>query len=370
MAGRPIAVAQMVGSLSVGGAERVAVLLANGMARRGLDSHLVATRRLGPLEEALDAEVRVWCAGKRHTLGARYPLRIARYVDRHGIDVVHSHSHTVNYSARKAQWLARRKFVHVAHDHSGGGAGGRLRAFLDWAFLRHVDAYVSVTESLHERALRLLDLPAGRCLYVRNGVEVGSPAPPWSGPPTVAQVANVHPRKDYATAVRAAAILRRSWPDLAWRAAGAFPAPDYAEQVRGLAQNLGVADAFLLIGAREDVRPLLREAHVGVLSSVGEGLPLAVLEYMAEGLPVVLTDVGQAPALLREAEAGIVVPPRDPEAMAEAVGGLLADADRGRALGENGRRLVSAEYSMDAMTDRVVALYEELLAGRPEGGTA
>jgi glycosyltransferase involved in cell wall biosynthesis len=124
------------------------------------------------------------------------------------------------------------------------------------------------------------------------------------------------------------------------------------------------AHGFRLLGAQTDVRSLLRKAHVGVLSSIGEGLPLSVLEYLAEGLPVVMTDVGQAPALVQGAKAGVVVPTRDPEALAEAVAGLLADADRRRTMGENGRRLVAAEYSVDAMVDRVAALYEERLRAR------
>ena len=359
-----LSVMQMIDSLDLGGAERVAVLLANGLARRGVRSHLVATRRFGPLEEAVDAGVSVWCAGKRHTLDLRCLWRVARYMDAHGIDVVHSHKHECSYTARMSRWIARRKPLHVVHDHSGGGATSRKLAFLDWLLLRHVDLHLSVSEGLHERAQSLLGLPEDRCLYLRNGVEVHAAGPRWAGPPTVVQVATVRPVKDHETAVRAAAILRRSWPDLSWVAAGALPDPAYAKQVRDLAEGLGMAEAFHLLGARKDVRPLLRQAHVGVLTSVAEGLPLSVLEYMAEGLPVVMTDVGQGPALVRGAEAGLVVPPRDPEALAEAVAGLLADPDRRRAMGENGRRLVAAEYSVDTMVDRVAALYEERLRAR------
>jgi len=149
---------------------------------------------------------------------------------------------------------------------------------------------------------------------------------------------------------------------------GAVTEVSYRQQVRDLAESLGVAAGFRLLGAQTDVRPFLRQAHVGVLTSVGEGLPLSVLEYMAEGLPVVMTDVGQAPALVRGAEAGLVVPPQNPEALAEAVAGLLADADRRRTMGENGRRLVAAEYSVDAMVDRVAGLYKELLGAGGGGG--
>ena len=300
---------QMVGSLNVGGAERVAVLLANGLARRGFRSHLAATRFLGPLKEAVDAGVSVWCAGKRHTLDLRCLRPVARYMDDHGIDVVHSHNHTVSYTARMSRWLARRKPAHVVHDHHGAAGTSRTLAALDWMFLRHADAYLSVSEALHERARSLLGLPEDRCFYLRNGVEVYAAGPRWAGPPTVVQVATVRAWKDYETAVRAAAVLRRSWPDLSWVSMGAVAEASYGQQVRDLAESLGVAACFRLLGAQKDVRPLLRKAHVGVLTSVAEGLPLSVLEYMAEGLPVVMTDVGQAPVLVRGAEAGLVVPP-------------------------------------------------------------
>jgi glycosyltransferase involved in cell wall biosynthesis len=135
-------------------------------------------------------------------------------------------------------------------------------------------------------------------------------------------------------------------------------------EVRELIDQLGLPGCVELFGECVDVLPLLRAAHVGVLTSISEGLPVSVLEYMAAGLPVVLTDVGQAPAIVRQADAGTIVPPRDPEKLAEAVRLILTDPQRARQMGRNGRQFVACHYTVERMAHEVSSLYRMLLAER------
>ena len=126
--------------------------------------------------------------------------------------------------------------------------------------------------------------------------------------------------------------------------------------------------------SRTDVADLRAAATVGVLSSDFEGMPLAVLEYMAAGLPVVATDVGGLPEIVRHGETGFLVAPRDPAALAERIGHLLADPALARQMGERGRRRQQEQFSREAMVAAVSGLYARLLASKgvsvPSGPTA
>lgn len=360
------AVVQVVGSLASGGGERVAVALANRLAERGWDSRLVATRSLGPLEGLVSPRVPVWCAGRRGRRDLRGILRLARHIRQTNVDLLHSHNHNSSYVVRVARMFARRRTAQIFHDHHGPAIGKKRMAILDRLMLGGVDACVAVSEQLRERDASLLRLPPERCLYIPNGIDVSPARDPFSGPPTVVHVANLRWPKCHAMAVEAANLLRNSFPDLKWLCVGRLPAPDdpYIVALRKRIQELRLESAFRLLGEQSDVRQILRQSHVGVLTSEKEGLPLSILEYLAEQLPVVMTDVGQAPSLLREGRCGFAVPSGDAAAMAEAIGKLLRDHDLSREYASRGRALVEKHYSIDGMLDRIIELYEAALSAK------
>jgi glycosyltransferase involved in cell wall biosynthesis len=128
------------------------------------------------------------------------------------------------------------------------------------------------------------------------------------------------------------------------------------------AERLGVRERVLFTGHRDDARALLAEADVVALPSWTEGLPLAVLEAMTQARPVVATLVGGTAEVVVDGETGLLVPPRDPEALAQAIERLLADPTLRRRLGEAGRRRVEERFSLDAMTRRVLAIYDEVVS--------
>jgi glycosyltransferase involved in cell wall biosynthesis len=172
------------------------------------------------------------------------------------------------------------------------------------------------------------------------------------------QTAVLRAQKAVDVMLEAVAILHRSEPSVRLLVIGqGDPGP-----LRELAGRLEIGHAVMFLGHRGDVPAVLAAADVGVLSSDFEGSPLAVLEYMAAGLPVVATDVGGVPSMVRRGETGLLVPRRDPAALAAAIRDVLADPDRMRTMGEQGRARHRAEFSNDTMGERVYELYERLLA--------
>ena len=130
------------------------------------------------------------------------------------------------------------------------------------------------------------------------------------------------------------------------------------EPLRRLAEELGIGGRVMLLGARRDVPELLSAFDVFALSSRSEAFPLSVLEAMATGLPVVATEVGCLPEVVRPGETGMLAAPGRPEALAEAIGGLLADPALAREMGRRGREVVREEYTLARSAERLEALVD------------
>jgi glycosyltransferase involved in cell wall biosynthesis len=131
-----------------------------------------------------------------------------------------------------------------------------------------------------------------------------------------------------------------------------------------LARELGVDGSVRLLGRRTDVPDVLRALDIAVLCSDFEGSPAAVIEYMGAALPVVATSVGGVPDLIEAGKHGLLVPPGEPVALADAIAELLADPESARAMGARGRERRIAEFDIDILVHRLEDLYGELLAMR------
>jgi glycosyltransferase involved in cell wall biosynthesis len=124
-----------------------------------------------------------------------------------------------------------------------------------------------------------------------------------------------------------------------------------------LAQSLGIQSNVIFWGARSNVADYLAPAQAFVLSSITEGLPIAALEAMAAGLPLITTDVGGTPEIVRRFGNGLVVPPSNPEALAAAIVQLAAAPENLRSMAEASRKAHDAEFTNDHMNEAYLALY-------------
>jgi glycosyltransferase involved in cell wall biosynthesis len=133
------------------------------------------------------------------------------------------------------------------------------------------------------------------------------------------------------------------------------------------ARQSGVSENFIFLGRRSDVPQVLACCDLAVLPSLAEGLPNAVLEYMATGLPCVVTSVGGNAELLHDGVTGILVPARDSNALSDALLKLLRDPSLAQRLGKNGRDFVERNFSFEHMVRRVEELYADLLQENARG---
>jgi glycosyltransferase involved in cell wall biosynthesis len=196
---------------------------------------------------------------------------------------------------------------------------------------------------------------------VYNGIELPAELPARASatePPTLLEIARLCEIKGQRELIDA--LARMEHPDARLQLAGddIEQGGAYRSLLERQASERGVADRVAFLGYRADVPALIAAASVVVLPSWIEGLPLVLLEAMAAGVPVVATAVGGTPELVVDGDTGLLVPPRDPGALASALDSLLADPARAEALGAAGRRRAEESFDADTAASQILRLYE------------
>jgi glycosyltransferase involved in cell wall biosynthesis len=231
------------------------------------------------------------------------------------------------------------------------------------------DAVFAVSEKVREYCIREDHLSAARVYTIHNGLHVNRFAVSRNGfhkEAVVTSVGNVRRVKGHDLFIRAAAVIAQRFPHVRFSIAGEVLETEYFEELRQLIETLGLSQCFRFEGGVTDLPRFLEGADIFVLPSRSEGFSNAIVEAMAASLPVVATRVGGNPEAVKDGITGIVVPPEDPTALADAVLELLEDPERSRAMGEAGRHVAMREFSADSVTNRVVDIYRRLLSLPPE----
>ena len=363
MSGR-VGVMHVVDALFAGGAERVAVELANRLPRDRYRAYLCTTREEGDLAPGIAADVGRMRLDRRWRFDLPALRRLARFVAAEDIAILHAHGPAL-FAATMAAMLRPRTRV-VWHLHIGRYAAEDEGAGAYALLTRRAAGILAVSEQLAAWCRRKLAVRHDRIWYLRNAVALPddcalvAPLPGEAGR-RVVSVANFRAEKDQLTLVRAMARVVREAPDAHLLLVGQAVDPEYLQSVRREIESLALAGNVSILGTRTDVAAILRACDVGVLSSASEGLPLALAEYGAAGLASVATDVGQCAEVLDGGRAGLLVRARDDGALAEALTRLLARTDHRRALGERFRAHVDTRFGYPAMIERLTAAYDCVL---------
>jgi glycosyltransferase involved in cell wall biosynthesis len=201
-------------------------------------------------------------------------------------------------------------------------------------------------------------IAAAKVKTIHNGIDLSRFAyqgPTADGP--IVTVARLSPEKDIASLLRAAQRVLAAHPQAHFEIAGDGPCRD---ELKRLATELRVGGNVTFHGEVRDIPALLARARLFVLPSQTEGISLTLLEAQARGLPVVATAVGGTPEVVEAGVTGLLVPPRDADALARAINTVLASPADGIVMGRNGRARVESNFDICKMTQRYEALYEAL----------
>jgi glycosyltransferase involved in cell wall biosynthesis len=310
--------------------------------------------------------------------------KVTRLIREREIRVVHSHGKGAGLYGRLAARRAGVAAVHTFHGlHYDGYPPGARSAYIamERGLARITHTIIHVSASQAERAGPLGLVPAERARVIVNGIDaarVRAQLRPREGARTalgldptalvLGTVARFDPVKGLETLLEAMGRLRQRRPGAVCLVVGDGPE---SGRLRARARRLGLGGTVVWAGPLPDAARYFAALDVYVTASLGEGLPLGVLEAMASGLPVVATRVSGHVDTVADGVTGLLVPPRDPPALAEAADALLADGARRLRMGEAARERVVREFSVARMTAEVGDVYRRAAAslhGEPHFG--
>jgi glycosyltransferase involved in cell wall biosynthesis len=373
--GSRLRVLHLIADLSdSGGAERFAVALATRLPQDRFEPWMCVPRDIQPgAQRKLDeAGVRSVTLGRRGRWDFYRFAGLFSLLYREQFDVLHAHMFGSNLSGAIAGRSCGVPVV-IAHEHTWSYEGDPVRVWLDGQVIgRLVTRFVAVSNADAERMVRIEHVPASKVVYIPTGY-VPHPSTVTSDvrkdlglrPDTllVATAAILRAQKALEVLIDAHAQLLRRVPDVHLIIAG--DGSRRADLEHHVAER-GLQQSVHFLGSRTDIDSILGQVDVAAMSSDYEGMPLFAFECMANGAPLVATAVGGLPDIIDDGRTGLLVPRRDPAALAAALAGLLTDAPRRE-------RMASAalsglnEFRIDEIVERFASLYETLVreSGRP-----
>jgi len=369
----------LITGLEIGGAERTLVELLPRLDGERFRHTIWSLTTMGPVAtplQRLGFPVQALGLSGRRALPAA--ARLIAAIRREHPTILHAHMTHANIAARLASRIIRPPVVICAERNSGFWKPARLvrfeRMIADWA-----DWHTAVSSSVAEFLVEHQGVAADRVSVIRNGVvvpegisgerrrEVRAELGVGADEKLVLSVGRVVPQKGYEYLIRAVPAVTGRTPGVRFLVAGDTSRSKYAEyraHLSDIADELGVSERIIFLGGRSDVRDLLASADLFVMPSVWEGLPNALLEALAVGVPAVTTDVDGAGEVGRMARAAVMVPAEDPEALAGGILHLLENPAEAQERAEAGLELVRREFTWDKTALATRELYEDLLRAK------
>ena len=361
----------LIKSLGRGGAE---VLLAEGLRVADRDRFTYGYGYFTPWKDAVvpslegqGAEV-VCFAARSNPAILLQAGRVAAFLRRWRADLLHCHLPVAAATGRLAGLLAG--IPVVSTEHNEVEHFHPLTRWLDMATWRWQERAIAISEPVADSLARHAS-PKVPVQVVLNGVDVGhfdskgfsgaDVRREWEipeGAPVVGTVAVFTDQKRIEWWLETARRIRERHAEARFLIVGDGPRKEFLLHE---AERLGLSGIAHFVGLQEDVRPYLAAMDVYMMSSEYEGFGVALIEAMAFRRPVAALGVGGIPGIVEGGESGVLVPPRNLEALAKVTSDLLGDPERRRQMGERGRRIVTDRFSMQRMARELEAIYLDVV---------
>ncbi|WP_194852193.1 glycosyltransferase family 4 protein [Nonlabens antarcticus] len=352
-------VLQIIDSLHPGGAERMAVNIANGLQDKVEFSALCTTREEGLLKDRLKPGVGYLFANRTGKIGISGFLRVHRFIKKHAITHIHAHSTSIFTG-----WilkLLRPHLVFIWHDHYGNAdfLQNRPKRFLK-LMCKKTDSVIVVNRKLLQWAQK--NRLGNKIFFLANfaKAEVSNKKqsqliPGIEGKRLVC-LANLRPQKNQLLLIDVWEKIQERYADWDLLLVGKCFGDDYEQQVRASIETKQLSQSIHILGSRTDVDDILNKSTIGVLSSISEGLPLALLEYGLAGLPVVVTDVGACREVVQDK--GILVKPNSHPELQNALMELMDHPELHSQYGNGLKERVDLHYSEKNYLTELLQIYQ------------
>lgn len=347
-------VIQIIDSTNVGGAEMMAVNIANMLAENGVASFLCVTRKEGPLHENICEDVDYIFLDRKKRLDLKAIRRLCKFVRKHEIDIIHAHSSSI-FLAIIIKLLVRKIRV-IWHDHYGMDLEHRKSFFLKLCSLR-MSSIVAVSAELQDWSNS--KLYCKRVEYLPNFAVFTNreKLTQLKGElkKRILHIGGLRPQKDHLNLLKSFLEVRKAHPDWTLHLIGKDYEDHYSQQIHQFITDKELKDSVYFYGVQKDMEHIISQASFGVISSKSEGLPVSLLEYGLGAIPVVATDVGQCLDVIQTRE--LVVPPNDYIALSKAMLNLIDDQLFLKNEGEKLHFSINKRFSKKEFVKKIMASY-------------
>ncbi|MCF8050012.1 MAG: glycosyltransferase family 4 protein [Desulfobacterales bacterium] len=360
----PRKILYLVEDLNIGGLERIIETLYEGLDREKFSPSIWCLADGGVLAKKLlqrKESIRVLDFKSYHDPSSF--LRLARLIAKGHFDVVHTHGYYAGILGRGAALLARTPVV-ISHVHTIHWDLNRRNRWMEKVLSLITDRVICCSEAARGFMQEKVGVRPDKLTRIYNGVACRKiPAPTKSERKFVriCVVASLVENKGHRILMEAAAMVQKRHPSLVLTLVGDGP---LKEALRLYANQLDIDSHTEFLGMQQDVQAVLARSDIAVLPSLyREGLGLSLLEAMCQGLPLIGSDTGGIPEVIRHGINGYLVAPGSVLQMKLAIEALIADPHRRSQMGENGRRLAEEKFSALQMVREIETLYERFLHG-------
>jgi glycosyltransferase involved in cell wall biosynthesis len=295
---------------------------------------------------------------------------ITKFVRKNDVSIIHAHGYKSNIYGFLAAKVLKKPIVSTCHNWIAEDLKTRAYYWLDKSVLRRFDKVVAVSEEIEDELLRL-GITEDSIALIQNGIDI-SKFDRTTGTirtelninektKVIGTVARLTPEKGLACLLEAFKKVLHLFPNSICMIVG--DGSLRAELTRKAAE-LGVGEKVLLTGVRTDLPRVYSAMDIFVLPSLKEGLPMVILEAMASRKPVIATNVGAIPRMIKSGKEGILVNPGNVEELSEAIIVLVKDRRVSETLAQNAQKKVVQQFSSKIMCGRYVEIYEEILQRR------
>ena len=336
-------VLQLIDSLSIGGAERMAVNMANAFIDNNIDNVLVCARKTGPLEKYIPEETRFFELKKASSFDLFAFIKLIRIIKAEKPEIIHAHSTSIYWGIALKFFRPSTKLIWHDHDGLSENLKDSDRKLLRW-LSSSINGVVAVNDILKKWSLR--NMKVKNIVFIRNFPYTKNLNPTLRRDKNVIlHIANLRPQKDHFTLIMAVKMLKDNTQNSfeVW-SAGNDNQDTYSRSVKNMVKEYNLEEEIKFFGGVSDTSALLENATIGILTSQSEGLPVSLLEYGLAALPVIVTNVGQCSEVVGNGKFGVVVSPSNPHELYEALLNYLENKEESINLGFAFQQHVARAY--------------------------
>jgi len=338
---------QIIDSLEAGGAERMAVNYANALANEMEFSGLVVTRNEGPLLNQISNKVLYLFLNKKSVIDIQSVLKLRNFVIQNKVEIIHAHS--TSFFLAFLLKLTYPKVKLIWHDHYGDSEFLSKRPSLILKLvLPFFNGIIAVNQNLKIWAEQKLhfknvvyfpNFPSEENTISEQTILRGIQGK------RIVSLANLRVQKNHFLLLEVAQKIKLSHPQWTFHLVGKDFEDDYSKQIKSLILDFNLENTVFVYGSKNDIKNILEQSTIGILTSQSEGLPLALLEYGLYEKPVVVTNVGEIPLVIQDGINGILAETASAQLFYDSLVKLIESDSLRQDFGKNLKKTIENKYS-------------------------